>query len=82
MDATLNAKKEFKIKLEDGLLKDKNGALYQFILDAVEKPLIEDVLRYTGGNQLKASRILGLNRNTIRAKIKKLGISVAKWKVF
>ena len=82
MTAILSANEELKIKLEEGLLKEKNGALHQFILDAVEKPLIEDVLRYTGGNQLKASRILGINRNTIRAKIKKFGISVEQWKAF
>ncbi|MDD5348254.1 MAG: helix-turn-helix domain-containing protein [Candidatus Omnitrophica bacterium] len=43
--------------------------------------MIEYVLQQTEGNQLKAARILGLNRNTIRAKIKKLGIDATVWKV-
>ena len=56
--------------------------LYKSILEAIEKPLIEHVLERTEGNQLKAARALGINRNTMRAKIKKLGIDIGKWKVF
>lgn len=63
------------IELEDSLYKEKEGVLYKSILDAVEKPLIEHTLERTEGNQLKAARILGMNRNTLRAKIKKLGIN-------
>ena len=51
------------------------AGLHQQILDEVEKPLIETVLRYTSGNQLKAAQILGLNRNTLRKKISLLTIS-------
>ncbi|OGW76751.1 MAG: hypothetical protein A3I73_05425 [Omnitrophica bacterium RIFCSPLOWO2_02_FULL_45_16] len=47
---------------------------------AVEKPLIEQTLEKTAGNQSKAAKILGINRNTIRSKIKKLGIDAKKWK--
>ena len=68
------------IKLSQTLYKEKKGVLYKSILEAVEKPLIEDVLERTEGNQLKAAKILGINRNTIRAKIKKLSIDVTKWK--
>lgn len=56
------------------------GKLYKFILEAVEKPLIENTLDRTEGNQSRAARILGLNRNTLHSKIKKLGIEVARWK--
>lgn len=48
---------------------------------AVEKPLIEQTLEKTAGNQLRAAKILGINRNTIRSKIKKLGIDAKKWKI-
>jgi two-component system nitrogen regulation response regulator GlnG len=50
------------------------------MLAVIEKQLIEYVLERTEGNQLKAARILGLNRNTIRSKIKKLEINAEKWK--
>ncbi len=69
------------IELEDCLYNEKKGTLYKSILEVIEKPLIEHILERTEGNQLKAARILGLNRNTIRSKIKKLGINVDKWKV-
>lgn len=44
--------------------------LYESVISEVEKALIEIVLKETAGNQLKASRTLGINRNTLRAKIK------------
>lgn len=70
-----------KIKeLEDSLYKEKRGMIYRSILETVEKPLIEHILERTEGNQLKAARILGINRNTMRAKIKKLGININEWK--
>ena len=69
------------IELEDSLYNEKKGALYKSILEAIEKPLIEHMLERTEGNQLKVAKILGINRNTIRAKIKKLGIDPNKWKI-
>lgn len=50
--------------------------LYQRILREVERPLIQKVLAVTQGNQVKAAELLGLNRNTLRKKIKELGVSV------
>ena len=47
-------------------------------MKTVEKPLIENILDYTRGNQIKASSILGLNRNTLRKKISELGVTVRK----
>ncbi|HBC58252.1 MAG TPA: DNA-binding transcriptional regulator Fis [Gammaproteobacteria bacterium] len=44
--------------------------LYQLVLQEIELPLLEEVLRYTNGNQSKASVILGLNRGTLRKKLK------------
>lgn len=72
-----------KIKeLGEALYREKKGVLYKNVLETVEKPLIEYALERSEGNQLKAARILGLNRNTIRAKIKKFGINTMTWKVF
>ena len=49
--------------------------LYDRLLLRVEKPLIEQTLRATGGNQIKAAEILGLNRNTLRKKMRELNIN-------
>jgi two-component system, NtrC family, nitrogen regulation response regulator GlnG len=72
--------KEKIVELEDLLYNEKKGVLYKSVLEVIEKPMIEHVLERTEGNQLKAARVLGLNRNTIRNKIKRLGINVDKWK--
>ena len=72
--------KDRVIELGNSLFTEKKGVLYKTVLEAVEKPLIEQALERTEGNQLKAARVLGLNRNTLRAKIKKLEINVEKWK--
>ena len=47
-----------------------SGKLHDLIVSGVEKPLIEMVLNETGGNQTQAASILGINRNTLRKKIK------------
>lgn len=44
--------------------------LYDMVIERVERPLIKLALKHTGGNQLKAARLLGINRNTLRAKLK------------
>ena len=72
--------KDKVIELENSLFIEKKGVLYKAILEAVEKPLLEQTLDRCEGNQLKAARILGINRNTMRAKINKLGINITKWK--
>ncbi|MBU3259736.1 sigma-54 dependent transcriptional regulator [Roseovarius sp. PS-C2] len=52
--------------------------LYARILREVELPLIEIALDATGGNQAKCADLLGINRNTLRKKIKDLEISVTR----
>lgn len=64
-------------ELEAAFLHQEEGNLYRFILRAVEKPLIESALERTEGNQLKAAKLLGINRNTLRSKMRKLRIR--KW---
>jgi two-component system nitrogen regulation response regulator GlnG len=54
--------------------------LYPTLMRAVERPLIELALRETHGNQVKAARLLGLNRNTLRKKILDFHISVGQAK--
>jgi two-component system nitrogen regulation response regulator GlnG len=54
--------------------------LYEKVLARVERPLFDLVLAHTGGNQLKAANILGLNRNTLRKKLAELGMESKKRK--
>jgi two-component system nitrogen regulation response regulator GlnG len=51
---------------------------YGRFMKEIERPLIETSLKATGGNQLKAADMLGLNRNTLRKKINQLKITIHK----
>jgi two-component system nitrogen regulation response regulator GlnG len=51
-----------------------DGTLYARIIAEVERPLIEAMLARHGGNQLRAARALGINRNTLRKRLDSLGI--------
>lgn len=44
--------------------------LYKLVLQEVEEPLFETVLNYTRGNQSQAAEVLGINRTTLRKKLK------------
>lgn len=70
--------KEFLEEKLKRYLKDMTKAvncnLYSTVLSEVEKALIDIVLKEANGNQLKTARILGINRNTLRAKIKEYRI--------
>ena len=52
--------------------------IYDRILQEVERPLISICLAATRGNQIRAAQLLGLNRNTLRKKIRDLGLEVIK----
>ena len=49
--------------------------LHVLIMKKVEKPLLAQILSRTGGNQVHASKILGINRNTLRKKMKLYGFT-------
>ena len=51
------------------------SGLYERVINEVEIRLIKKTLEHVDGIQVKASKILGINRNTLRKKIKELGIS-------
>lgn len=57
-----------------GYLKSLNGhkpaELYQLVMGEVEKPLFRTIMDYTDGNQSQAAEILGINRGTLRKKLK------------
>lgn len=45
--------------------------LYDFFLDEVEVPLLNVVMQHTRGNQVKAAKLLGLSRGTLRKKLER-----------
>ncbi len=49
---------------------DRPGDLYDLVIGEVERPLFKAVMDYTQGNQSQAAGILGLNRGTLRKKLK------------
>lgn len=48
--------------------------VYEMVLSEVETPLLEVVMKYTRHNQTKAAQVLGLNRGTLRKKLKQYGL--------
>ncbi len=62
----------------DGYFRDLDGekpcAIYDMVISSVERPLIEVVLHRVSGNQTLAAQLLGMNRNTLRKKMKVYGI--------
>ncbi|CAJ2376321.1 MAG: DNA-binding transcriptional regulator Fis [Gammaproteobacteria bacterium] len=66
-------------KTVDRYFTDLNGeeasGVYQMVLGEIEKPLLEVVMKRAGENQSKASRMLGINRNTLRKKLEQYGLN-------
>ena len=48
--------------------------VYQMVLAEIEAPLLEEIMAYTRNNQTKASIMLGLNRGTLRKKLKQYNL--------
>ena len=55
-----------------------SSGLYDRVLHEIERPLIALSLSATRGNQIKAAQLLGLNRNTLRKKIRELDIQILR----
>ncbi len=67
-------------RIDEAFLTPTKGQIYRLVIDDTEKILIQKALERTGGNQIFAARILGVNRNTLRSKIKKLNIDLTRFK--
>jgi Fis family transcriptional regulator, factor for inversion stimulation protein len=66
-DAVAKNMKEFFSRFEPGSHPPRE--IYVDVLAEVERPLLEAVLLFTRGNQSEASKILGINRGTLRKKL-------------
>jgi Fis family transcriptional regulator len=66
-DAVAKNMKEFFARFEPGSHLPRD--IYDDVLAEVERPLLEAVLLFTRGNQSEASKILGINRGTLRKKL-------------
>ncbi len=60
------------------LLDAKQPDIYHNVISAVDRVVLEAVLRHTRGNQVEAARLLGVSRNTLRAKLRALGMVLEK----
>ena len=65
-------------QMVDRLAKAKPGRIYRQALELLERPLLGHVLAMTGGNQLRAARLLGLNRNTLRKRCRELKLALPR----
>jgi DNA-binding protein Fis len=62
--------------LIDQLASSRPGSVYREALALLERPLLAHALGLTGGNQLRAARLLGLNRNTLRKRCRALRLAL------
>ena len=74
-----NVQAAIRLYLED-MGQSQPNCLYQTLLAEVEPPLLEEVLRYTQGNQSRTAKILGITRNTLRTKLHRYDIPVTNGK--
>ncbi|MCW8923333.1 MAG: DNA-binding transcriptional regulator Fis [Gammaproteobacteria bacterium] len=65
-DAVKSSLKRYLHELED----TEPSKMYAMVLSQIELPLLETVLEHTGGNQSRAAEYLGLNRGTLRKKLR------------
>ena len=59
----------------DSLNGHRPGRLYDLVMREVELPLFQAVMDYADGNQSRAATILGINRGTLRKKLREYGLS-------
>ena len=53
---------------------EKPSGIYNMVVNAVEKPMLEVVMNQAQGNQTRAAELLGMNRNTLRKKLQQHGL--------
>ncbi len=77
--ASTNATGEFNLtEMVHTMLQAGVSDFYRDVLLAVDRTVITEVLRHVDGNQVEASRLLGISRTTLRAKMQSLGITMTR----
>ena len=69
-EAVTTAVRQYLDELDGQMSTD----VYQMVLAEIEAPLLEEIMAYTRNNQTKASTMLGLNRGTLRKKLKQYNL--------
>lgn len=69
-DSVKQALKNYLAQLNGQHVND----LYELVLAEVEQPMLDMIMQYTRGNQTRAATMLGINRGTLRKKLKKYGM--------
>lgn len=62
----------------DSLVASSTPRLHREAMSLLERPLLVHALAMTGGNQLRAARLLGLNRNTLRKRCRELQLALPR----
>ncbi|AWL13302.1 DNA-binding protein Fis [Saliniradius amylolyticus] len=70
-DSVKQAVNKYLKQLEDTNIDN----LYEMVLAEVEAPLLEEIMTFTRGNQTRASLMMGINRGTLRKKLKQYGMN-------
>ena len=70
-DEVRKAMKRYFLQLDQ---KNNPIDVYHMVLNEVEPPLLDAVMKFSNDNQSKAAKILGMNRTTLRTKLKKYNI--------
>lgn len=69
-DSVKRALKNYLIQLDGQDVND----LYELVLAEVEQPMLDMIMQHTRGNQTRAALMLGINRGTLRKKLKQYGM--------
>ncbi|MDD5504664.1 MAG: helix-turn-helix domain-containing protein [Candidatus Omnitrophica bacterium] len=71
---------DFSSIIDKHFYMSDGGRIYSDIINSIEKSVIIKALEQTDGNQLRTSRLLGVNRNTLHKKILRYSIDVRRFK--
>jgi DNA-binding protein Fis len=74
-------KQKIEKKVEEIFRAGRGSRVFADVIRDTERMLIEKALKRAFGNQSIAAKLLGINRNTLRLKIKKLQIDVKKYRI-